>query len=86
MGCGSESFSREGGARAMHEVLPRRPEIDAVFAASDLIASGPLDTLCTAGRKVPAEVAIVGFDDSAVALSTRAPLSSVRQLAEIMDR
>jgi len=70
----------------MHEVLPRRPEIEVVFAASDLIASGTPDTLCTAGRKVPAEVAIVGLDDPAVALSTQAPPSSVRQLVEIMGR
>jgi DNA-binding LacI/PurR family transcriptional regulator len=63
----------------MHEVLARYPETDAVLAASDLVASGPLDTLCTAGRKVPAEVAIVGLDDLTVALSTQAPLSSMRQ-------
>jgi DNA-binding LacI/PurR family transcriptional regulator len=46
------------------------PEIDAVLAAFDLVASGAPDTLCTAGRKVPAEVAIVGFDDSAVVLAS----------------
>ena len=70
----------------MHELLARCPEIDAVFAASDLMASGALDTLSTAGRKVPAEVALVGFDDSAVALSTVPPLSSVRQSVEMMGR
>jgi DNA-binding LacI/PurR family transcriptional regulator len=79
-------FSREGGARAMQELLARCPEIDAVFAASDLMASGALDTLSTAARDVPAEVAIVGFDDSAVALSTMPPLSSVRQSVEVMGR
>jgi DNA-binding LacI/PurR family transcriptional regulator len=79
-------FSREGGARAMQELLDRCPEIDAVFAASDLMAAGALETLCIVGRKVPAEVAIVGFDDSAVALTTEPPLSSVRQSVELMGR
>ena len=79
-------FSREGGARAMHELLERCPEVDAVFAASDLMAVGALEVLRTAGRSVPAEVAIVGFDDSAVALTTDPPLSSVRQSVELMGR
>lgn len=79
-------FSREGGARAMQELLARCPEIDAVFAASDLMASGALHSLSAAGRKVPAEVAIVGFDDSALALSTQPPLSSVRQSVAMMGR
>ena len=79
-------FTREGGARAASELLERCPEIDAIFAASDLMAAGALEALCTAGRKVPAEVAIVGFDDSAVALSTVPPLSSVRQSVEVMGR
>jgi DNA-binding LacI/PurR family transcriptional regulator len=79
-------FTRAGGARAASELLERCPEIDAIFAASDLMAAGALEALCTAGRKVPAEVAIVGFDDSAVALSTVPPLSSVRQSVEVMGR
>jgi DNA-binding LacI/PurR family transcriptional regulator len=79
-------FTREGGARAASELLERCPEIDAVFAASDLMAAGALETMCAAGRKVPAEVAIVGFDDSAVALSTTPALSSVRQSVEVMGR
>jgi len=79
-------FTREGGARAASELLERCPEVDAIFAASDLMAAGALEALCTAGRKVPAEVAIVGFDDSAVALSTVPALSSVRQSVEVMGR
>jgi DNA-binding LacI/PurR family transcriptional regulator len=79
-------FTREGGFGAMQALLTRCPEIDAVFAASDLMAAGALQALCTAGRKVPAEVAIVGFDDSAVALTTMPPLSSVRQSVEAMGR
>jgi DNA-binding LacI/PurR family transcriptional regulator len=79
-------FTREGGSRAASELLERCPEIDAIFVASDLMAAGALETLCAAGRKVPAEVAIVGFDDSAVAMSTVPALSSVRQSVEVMGR
>ena len=79
-------FTREGGAQAMQELLDRCPEIDAVFAVSDLMASGALEALRAMGRKVPADVAIVGFDDSAVASSTQPALSSVRQSVEVMGR
>jgi DNA-binding LacI/PurR family transcriptional regulator len=79
-------FTREGGTRAMQQLLDRCPGIDAVFAASDLMAAGALEVLHSRGRKVPADVAIVGFDDSAVASSTQPSLSSVRQSVEVMGR
>ena len=50
-----------------------RPDIDAVFAASDLMAVGALSVLAAAGRRVPDDVAIVGYDDSPVATTTRPP-------------
>jgi DNA-binding LacI/PurR family transcriptional regulator len=79
-------FTREGGQLAMEVLLQRCPDIDAVFAASDLMAAGALTALHAAGRRVPEDVAIVGFDDSVIALSTVPPLSSVRQSMEVMGR
>jgi DNA-binding LacI/PurR family transcriptional regulator len=79
-------FTREGGIHAMQTLLGRCPDIDAVFAASDLMAAGALYVLYTAGRRVPEDVAVVGFDDSIIALSTQPPLSSVRQSMEVMGR
>ena len=79
-------FTREGGQLAMEALLRRCPGIDAVFAASDLMAAGALSALYAAGRSVPEDVAIVGFDDSLIALSTQPPLSSVRQSMEVMGR
>ena len=79
-------FTREGGQRAMEVLLERCPDIDAVFAASDLMAAGALSALHAAGRSVPEDVAIVGFDDSIIAASTQPPLSSVRQSMEVMGR
>jgi DNA-binding LacI/PurR family transcriptional regulator len=70
----------------MEALLKRCPDIDAVFAASDLMASGALSALYAAGRTVPNDVAVVGFDDSVVALSTQPALSSVHQSMEMMGR
>jgi DNA-binding LacI/PurR family transcriptional regulator len=79
-------FTREGGQRSMEILLERCPEIDAVFAASDLMAAGALSALYAAGKRVPEDVAIVGFDDSILALSTQPPLSSVHQSMAAMGR
>jgi len=79
-------FTQESGAEAMTRLLARRPDLDAVFAASDLMAAGALSVLVASGRKVPQDVAIVGYDDSPVATSTQPQLSSVRQPIEEMGR
>jgi len=72
-------FTRESGAAAMRQLLEDDPKLDAVFAASDLMADGALRTLRQAGRRVPDDVAIVGFDDNAGAKYTEPPLTTVRQ-------
>ncbi|MEV0319007.1 LacI family DNA-binding transcriptional regulator [Streptomyces sp. NPDC050658] len=92
-------FTEEGGRRAMTELLDRRPDLDAVFAGSDVMAAGARQILRTAGRRIPQDVSLVGFDDSAIARHMDPPLTSVRQpisemgrtmtdvlLAEISDR
>ena len=77
-------FTQEGGAHAMERLLGARPDIDAVFAASDLMAAGAIAVLDAAGRRIPQDVAVVGYDDSPVASSTRPRLTSVRQPIEEM--
>ncbi|MER7998681.1 LacI family DNA-binding transcriptional regulator [Streptomyces sp. NPDC095613] len=79
-------FTEEGGRRAMRDLLDRRPDVDAVFAASDVMAAGARQTLRAAGRRVPDDVALVGFDDSAIARHMDPPLTSVRQPIEDMGR
>lgn len=59
---------------------------DAVFAASDAMAVGAMAAIRRAGLRVPQDVAVVGFDDSALALFSDPPLSSVRQPIEEMGR
>ena len=77
-------FTQEGGSAAMERLLTARPDIDAVFAASDLMASGAMAVLEAAGRRIPQDVAVVGYDDSPVATSVRPRLTSVRQPIEEM--
>jgi DNA-binding LacI/PurR family transcriptional regulator len=79
-------FTEEGGRAAMRELLERHPGVDAVFAASDVMASGALHVLREAGRRVPDDVALIGFDDSMVARHSAPPLTSVRQPTEEMGR
>lgn len=83
---GTADFTYEGGAAAMRRLLAAAPDLDAVFAASDLMAAGALSVLRAAGRSVPDDVALVGFDDSPLAAATEPPLTSVRQPIEEMGR
>ncbi|WP_329311334.1 LacI family DNA-binding transcriptional regulator [Streptomyces sp. NBC_01262] len=80
-------FSAPGGERAMALLLSRAPDLDAVFVASDLMASGALRVLRERGLRVPEDVAVVGFDDMAtVAEAAEPPLTTVRQDIEGMGR
>jgi DNA-binding LacI/PurR family transcriptional regulator len=80
------NFTAEGGRAAMAHLLDAAPHLDAVFVASDLMAVGALSALQASGRRTPADVAVVGFDDSALATSTEPALSSVRQPIEQMGQ
>jgi DNA-binding LacI/PurR family transcriptional regulator len=79
-------FSEEGGTRAMAALLARVPDLDAVFAASDVTAAGARQALREAGRRIPDDVALVGYDDSAIARHMDPPLTSVRQPIAEMGR
>jgi DNA-binding LacI/PurR family transcriptional regulator len=80
-------YTRQGGADAMAALLDRCPGLDAVFVASDLMASGALEVLREHGRRVPDDVAVVGFDDlTAIAEATDPALTTVHQDIEEMGR
>ncbi|HBF83081.1 MAG TPA: LacI family transcriptional regulator [Streptomyces sp.] len=72
-------YSRAGGEAAASLLLERAPDIDAVFVGSDLMAQGVLTALERAGRRVPQDIAVGGFDDSPAALTARPELTTVRQ-------
>ena len=79
-------FTMAGGRAAMERLLRQDPFLDGVFAASDQMAVGALDALRQAGRRVPEDVAVVGFDDVECAWSTDPPLTTVRQPIEELGR
>jgi DNA-binding LacI/PurR family transcriptional regulator len=79
-------FSEASGVEGMRALLARRPDVDALFAANDLMAAGAMRVLREAGRRVPDDVAVLGFDDSPLARVTHPPLSTVRQPTEGMGR
>jgi DNA-binding LacI/PurR family transcriptional regulator len=70
-------YHRPDGYAAMQGILARRPDVDGVFCFNDLLAIGALRALREAGRRVPADVAVVGFDDIEECQYTAPPLTSV---------
>ncbi|OLR92910.1 LacI family DNA-binding transcriptional regulator [Actinokineospora bangkokensis] len=75
-------FTHVGGARAAEDLAGRH--FDGLFVASDLMAVGALTVLRKHGRRVPHDVRVVGFDDSAAASSADPQLTTVRQPVEDM--
>ena len=65
--------------RAMQEFLASDAEFDAVFAVADVLAIGAMRALIDAGKDVPADISVVGFDDLPRAASFNPPLTTVRQ-------
>ncbi len=79
-------YSRESATARMLDLLGRSGELDAVFACSDVMALAAIDVLRAAGRRVPEDVAVVGYDDIALAAHTDPPLTTVRQSGPLAGR
>lgn len=73
-------FTEEGAYSATQRLLPHDP--DAIFAFSDRMAVGVLRALADAGRSVPDDVAVVGFDDLSPARQAQPQLTTIRQEVE----
>ncbi|MHA7240114.1 LacI family DNA-binding transcriptional regulator [Arthrobacter sp. TMS1-12-1] len=72
-------FTTEGGASAARRLLAEHPDIDGIFAASDLMALGVMEALHAAGKTVPGDVAVMGYDNHAVAETAPTPLTTITQ-------
>lgn len=77
-------FSTEGGEAAMRRLLAASPDLDGVFASSDRLAIGAIRALQAAGRRVPDDVPVVGFDDSREGQVAVPPLTTVHQSLDVM--
>ena len=78
-GTAPSPFTREGGYQAARALLAEGSRFDGVFAASDAIAMGVIAALRDAGRAVPDDVAVIGFDDAPGAALFTPAVSSIRQ-------
>lgn len=72
-------WSYQSGYRAMQALLDRGPAFSALFAQNDQMAIAGIRALREAGRRVPQDVAVVGYDDIPVAEYCDPPLTTVRQ-------
>jgi len=75
-------FTADGGEHAANKLFDEHPDLDGLFVASDLMATAALRVLSQRGRRVPDDVAVVGFDDSVVATTTTPKLTTIRQPVE----
>lgn len=72
-------FTFASGISAMQRLLQKSPDLDAVFVNSDLMAIGAINAIQNSGRRVPEDIAVVGYDDLSVAAFNCLPLTTVRQ-------
>lgn len=67
------------GFTAAQQLLQTHPRLDAVIAGSDRIALGVIAAAAAAGRSVPQDLAVIGFDDHTMAASSQPPLTTIAQ-------
>jgi LacI family transcriptional regulator len=88
--CGGVRFgewSERWGREAADLLLAEQPAVDAIFCGSDQIARGVADTLRAAGRRIPEDVALVGFDNwEPMVLGAQPPLTSIDMCLEEVGR
>lgn len=80
-------FSLEGGYKAMHQLFESVPDITAVFAMSDMIATGAMRAIYEKGLRVPEDISIIGFDGVELVQYLTPELCTIRQHKEhLADR
>ncbi|MYL32051.1 substrate-binding domain-containing protein [Pontibacillus yanchengensis] len=72
-------FSREGGFKAMNQLLSLPSPPTAIFTAADSLAIGAMEAIKEAGYQVPDDFSVIGFDDIDLAQFINPPLTTVRQ-------
>ena len=72
-------YSYASGMNAMQRLLKQSPDLDAVFVNSDLMAIAAIKVIVESGRRVPDDVAVVGYDDVSIAMYNNLPLTTIRQ-------
>lgn len=76
---GYGEFTQAGAEVAVLRILEEHPDLTAIFAVSDLMAIGAMRAIRSVGKKVPNDIAVVGYDDIEAASFVRPSLSTIRQ-------
>lgn len=79
-------FRETGGVTAARRLLERAPDLSAIFVANDQMAAGALRAVRDAGRSVPSDISLVGYDDVLLARYLYPALTTVRQPLREMGR
>lgn len=79
-------FTEASGEAACARLLAAYPDLDGLFVASDLMARGALRALTAAGRRVPDDVAVVGYDDLGADHCTPPLTTVVNPAGELAER
>jgi len=72
-------FQYQSGFRATQQLLEVNDPPTAVFACNDLMAVGAISAVIESGRRVPADLSVIGFDDVPLASFTNPPLTTIAQ-------
>jgi DNA-binding LacI/PurR family transcriptional regulator len=83
---GGWDWSEESGNRVMTQLLEQAPDLDAVVVCSDLMAIAAMDVVRAHGRRVPDDVAVIGYDDISIARYSNPPLTTIRQDGPLAGR
>ena len=73
------NWSAESGERGLQELLAKSPDIQAVFACNDQMALGLMRAARSLGKRIPEDIAVVGFDDIPESSFYYPPLTTIRQ-------
>jgi DNA-binding LacI/PurR family transcriptional regulator len=72
-------YSHASGVTAMQRLLEQSPDVDAVFVNSDFMAIGAINVIQNSSKRVPEDIAVVGYDNILIAGYNNVPLTTVRQ-------
>ena len=79
-------YSDRSGAEAMLRLLEQAPDLDAVFVTGDMMAVAAMRALRAHGRRVPEDIAVVGYDDLSIAQLSVPQLTTVSQTVPLAGR
>jgi DNA-binding LacI/PurR family transcriptional regulator len=70
----------------MRALLAQATDLDGVFVNSDLMAIAAIDEIRAQGRRIPEDIAVVGYDDVSLASHSDPPLTTIRQNGPLAGR